>query len=197
VVEDREGDQGRLRGDHDGCAPSVPVRRGGQAALPGDQRERLGHQEQVRQRLRLPSLADRRAEPRQRRHAQRQGRGGLRVRRRGQGLVPEPQGPGLPGHGHRDRPDLRAAGGDGGLRGRDHGRRGREGRHLHHDDRQQGHHHARSHEADEGQGDRRQHRALRQRDPVREAQQATRASSGSTSSRSSTSSSSRTRASRS
>ena len=37
-------------------------------------------------------------------------------------------------------------------------------RHLHHRDRQLQHHHRRPHGADEGQGDRRQHRPLRQRD---------------------------------
>ena len=43
------------------------------------------------------------------------------------------------------------------------GRR-RDGRHLHHRHRQQGHHHRRAHGADEAPGDRRQHRPLRQRD---------------------------------
>ena len=42
-------------------------------------------------------------------------------------------------------------------------RRRRQGRHLHHRDRQPQHHHRRPHEADEGQGHRRQHRPLRQR----------------------------------
>ena len=65
---------------------------------------------------------------------------------------------------HRDRPDLRAAGGDGGLRGAQPRRGRRDGRHLRHRDRQQGHHHARRHGADEAPGDRRQHRPLRQRD---------------------------------
>jgi adenosylhomocysteinase len=50
-----------------------------------------------------------------------------------------------------------------------------------------------SHEEDEGQGDRRQHRPLRQRDPDSRSSARTAASSGSTSSRSSTSSSSPTR----
>ena len=48
------------------------------------------------------------------------------------------------------------------------GRR-RERRHLHHRDRQQGHHHGRRHGPDEAPGDRRQHRALRQRDRHRRA----------------------------
>ena len=43
------------------------------------------------------------------------------------------------------------------------GRR-RDGRHLRHRHRQQGHHHRRAHGADEAQRDRRQHRPLRQRD---------------------------------
>ena len=43
----------------------------------------------------------------------------LRLRRRGQGLLPGAQGPGLPRDRHRDRPDLRLAGGDGRLPGAD------------------------------------------------------------------------------
>ena len=48
----------------------------------------------------------------------------LRLRRRRQGLRRLAQGPGRPRAGHRDRPDLRAPGGDGGLPGR-HARRRR------------------------------------------------------------------------
>ena len=44
-----------------------------------------------------------------------------------------------------------------------------QGGHLHHRDRQPGRHHARRHAGDEGHGDRRQHRPLRQRDPGRRA----------------------------
>ncbi len=110
-------DQGRHRGDHDRRAPPVRVRPRRQAALPGDQRQRLGHQEQVRQQVRLPPLADRRHQPRHRRAHRRQGRGRLRLRRRGQGLRRVAARPGRPGHHHRDRPDLRAAGGDGRLPG--------------------------------------------------------------------------------
>ena len=55
-------------------------------AIPGDQRQRLGHQVQVRQPLRLSSLADRRDQPRHRRDDRRQGRRGVRLRRRRQGL---------------------------------------------------------------------------------------------------------------
>ena len=64
--------------------------------------------------------------------------------------------------------------------------RGRDRRHLRHRDGQPEHHHRRSHGADEGQGDRRQHRPLRQRDRHGRPEEA-RASSGSTSSRSTTS----------
>ena len=60
-------------------------------------------------------------------------------------------------------------------------------RHLHHRDRQQGHHHRRAHGADEAPGDRRQHRPLRQRDRHGRPRPPRRASSGSTSSRRSTS----------
>ena len=155
----------RQRGDDDRRAPPLPDDGSRHAALPGHQRQRLGHQEQVRQHLRLPALAARRPRARHRRHARRQGRGRLRLRRSRQGLRAGAARPGLPRHRHRDRSDLRAAGGDGRLRGR---RRSTTWsttrRHLHHRDRQPQHHHRRAHGADEGQGDRRQHRPLRQRD---------------------------------
>ena len=107
---------------------------------------------------------DRRHQPRHRRAHRRQGRAGLRLRRRGQGLRRVAARPGRPGDRHRDRPDLRAAGGDGRLPGHhDRGRRRPRG-HLRHHDRQQGHHHRRPHGADEAPGHRRQHRPLRQRD---------------------------------
>ena len=89
----------------------------------------------------------------------------------------------------RDRPDLRAAGGDGGLRGQHHGRDGAAGGHLRHRHRQRRRDHARPHAGDEGPGDRLQHRPLRQRDPGRRA---ARTSAGTTSSRRSTRSSSPT-----
>ena len=114
-----EGHQGRQRGDDDRRAPSLRDDGREHAALPGDQRQRLGDQEQVRQPVRLPPLAHRRAEPRERRDAVGEGRGGVRLWRRRQGLRPGAQGPGLPRHRHRDRSDLRAAGGDGRLPGDD------------------------------------------------------------------------------
>ena len=54
----------------------------------GDQRQRLGHQEQVRQPLRLPRVAGRRHQAGHRRHDRRQGRRDRRLRRRRQGLCP-------------------------------------------------------------------------------------------------------------
>ena len=96
----------------------------------------------------------------------------LGLRRRGQGLLPGAQGAGRARGGHRDRPDLRAAGGDGRLPGHDARGRGGDRRHLHHGDRQQGHHHRRAHAPHEGQGDRGQHRPLRQRDRHGRAQEA-------------------------
>jgi hypothetical protein len=60
----------------------------GHAAVPRHQRQRLGHQEQVRQPLRLPRIAGGRHQARHRRDDRRQGRRGLRLRRRGQGLGP-------------------------------------------------------------------------------------------------------------
>ena len=58
-----------------------------------------------------------RPHPRDRRHARRQGRGGLRLRRSRQGLRAGAARSGLPRDRHRDRSDLRAAGGDGRLPG--------------------------------------------------------------------------------
>ena len=157
-------DPRRQRGDHHRRAPPLRDGEEGHAALPRDQRERLGHQDEVRQHLRLPPLADRRPQPRHRRHAGRQDRGRVRLRRGRQGLRRVAARPGLPRDRHRDRPDLRAAGGDAGLRGGDARGLRRARRRLRHRHRQLRHHHRRPHGAHEGQGDRRQHRPLRQRD---------------------------------
>ena len=72
-------DPRRQRGDDDRRAPALSDDGSGHAALPRHQRQRLGHQEQVRQHLRLPPLAARRPRARDRRHARRQGRGRLRL----------------------------------------------------------------------------------------------------------------------
>ena len=100
------------------------MHRSGHAAVPGDQRQRLGDEVEVRQPLRLPALADRRHQPRDRRDDRGQGRGRLRLRRRRQGLRAVAARPGRARDHHRDRPDLRVAGGDGGLPGH-HARRRR------------------------------------------------------------------------
>ena len=89
----------------------------GELLFPGDQRQRLRHEVEVRQPLRLPPLADRRDQPRDRRDDRRQGRRRVRLRRRRQGLRRIAARPGRARDHHRDRPDLRAAGGDAGLRG--------------------------------------------------------------------------------
>ena len=81
----RQG-EGRDRGDHHGRAPPLPDGEGGHAQVPGHQRERLGHQEQVRQPLRLPRVAGGRHQARHRRDDRRQGRPRRGLRRRGQGL---------------------------------------------------------------------------------------------------------------
>ena len=57
----------------------------GHAAVPRHQRQRLGHQVEVRQPLRLPRIAGRRHQARHRRDGGRQDRRGGRLRRRGQG----------------------------------------------------------------------------------------------------------------
>ena len=82
----RRGHHGRHRGDHHRGPPPLPARRDRRPAVPGDQRERLGDQVEVRQPLRLPPFADRRHQPRHRRDDRRQGRGRLRLRRRREGL---------------------------------------------------------------------------------------------------------------
>ena len=162
---------------------------GGQAAVPRHQRQRLRHQVEVRQPLRLPRIAGRRHPPRHRRDDGRQGGDGRGLRRRRQGLGRLAAPGRLPRHGLRDRSDLRPAGGDGRLRGRDHGGCRPARRHLRHRDRQRRRHHARPHAGDEAPRHRLQHRPLRQRDPGREPARTT---SGTTSSRRSTRSSSPT-----
>ena len=92
----------------------------------------------------------------------------------------------------RGRPDLRAAGAAAGLPGGAAGGRDRPRRHHRHDDRQQGHRHRARHAGDEAPGDRRERRALRQRDRHGRAWPRLRASSRSTSSRRWTSGCSRT-----
>ncbi len=72
--QDRRRHQGRHRGDDDRRPPALPAGRDRRPALPGDQRQRLGHQVEVRQPLRLPPLAGRRDQPRHRRDDRRQGR---------------------------------------------------------------------------------------------------------------------------
>ncbi len=86
VDADGVADQGRHRGDHHRCDAALQDARARRVAVPGDQRQRLGHQEQVRQPVRLPPLAGRRDLPRHRRDARRQGCRRLRLRRRRQGL---------------------------------------------------------------------------------------------------------------
>ena len=159
----------RQRRDDDRRASAVQDVRAGQAAGACDQRERFGDEVEVRQPVRLPRVAGGRHQARHRRDGGGQGRGGLRIRRRGQRLGGVAARDGRARGCHRDRSHQRAAGGDGGLRGHDH--RGDAGtrRHLRHLHRQRGHHHRRAHEADEGPGDCVQHRPLRQRDPDGEA----------------------------
>ena len=118
------------------------MQKAGTLLLPADQRQRLGHQVEVRQPLRLPRVAGRRHPPRHRRDDVRQGRDGRGLRRRRQGLGRLAAPGRLPRDGVGDRSDLRAAGRDGRLSGRHDGRRRAARRHLRHGDRQQGHHHA-------------------------------------------------------
>ena len=75
----------------------------------------------------------------------------------------------LPRAGGGDRPDLRAAGVDGRLRGHHHGRRRAARRHLRHRHRQQGRHHHRPYAGDEGPRHRLQYRPFRLGDSGRRA----------------------------
>ena len=77
-----------VRRDDHRRPPPLPDARARRAEGPGDQRQRLGHQEQVRQPLRLPRVAGRRHQAGHRRDGRRQGRRRLRLRRRRQGLRP-------------------------------------------------------------------------------------------------------------
>ena len=127
---DRQDIEGRFGRDHHRRPPPLRDRQEGQAAVPGDQRQRQRHQVEVRQPLRLQGIAGRRDPPRHRRHARRQGRLRRRLRRCRQGLGPVAPQRRRARDGDRSRSDLRAAGGDGGLRGRDDGRSGHPRRHL-------------------------------------------------------------------
>ena len=105
--------------------PPLPDARARRAEGARDQRQRLGHQEQVRQPLRLPRVAGRRHQAGDRHHDRRQGGRDRRLRRRRQGLRPLDAQPRRPRAHHRDRPDHRPAGGDGRLRSDHDGRRRR------------------------------------------------------------------------
>ena len=78
--------QRRDRGNHDRRASALPDAQGRPPAVPGDQRQRLRDQVEIRQSLRLPREPGRRHPPRHRRDDGGQGRDGRGLRRRGQGL---------------------------------------------------------------------------------------------------------------
>ena len=122
LFEDPGQHQGRDRRNHHRRAPPVPDGKRRPAAVSGDQRQRLGDEVEIRQPLRLPRIAGRRHQARHRRDDRRQDRGGVRLRRRRQGLRRGAARAVGAGVGDRNRPDLRAAGGDGRLSRRHHGR---------------------------------------------------------------------------
>ena len=72
-------DQGRHRGDDHRREAALPDARRRAARLSGDQRQRLGDEVQVRQPLRLPRVARRRHQARDRRDGRRQGRAASRA----------------------------------------------------------------------------------------------------------------------
>ena len=168
----REELERRFRRNDDRRASPLPDDEGRQAAGAGDQRQRLGHQVEVRQPLRLPRIARRRHQARDRRDGRRQGRRRLRLRRRRQRLArircaASARASSSPRsiRSTRCRPRWKAS-----KSPRSKTRSARADIYVT-DDRQQGHHHARAHAADEGPGDRLQHRPLRQRDPGRSPEQ--------------------------
>ncbi len=79
VLDAPRARSGRDRGDDHRREAPVPGGGRGPAALPRHQRQRLGHQVEVRQPVRLPRVAGRRDQARDRRDDRRQGRGRLRV----------------------------------------------------------------------------------------------------------------------
>ena len=107
------------------------------------------------------ALARRRLQSRTRRHDRRQSCRHLRLWRRRQRLRAIAARPGCARHHHRNRSDQRAPSGDGRFRSYDDRRHARPRRHLRHDHGQRRRHHARAHGADEGPGDRLQHRPFR------------------------------------
>ena len=134
----------------------------GLAALPGDQRQRLGHQEQVRQQVRLPPLPGRRHQPRHRRAHRRQDGRRLRLRRRRQGLCGIAARTGRPRHRHRDRSrSVRSRQRWTATRSPDSTTSWHRG-HLRHRHRVRERDHRRPHGRDEAPGRRGQHRSLRQ-----------------------------------
>ncbi len=145
VLDGREEHSRRHRGDDHRRASSLSDGEGGASALPRDQRQRLGHQVEVRQPLRLSRVARRRHPPRHRRDDVGQDGDGRGLRRRRQGLRRVAAQRRLPRARLRGRSDLRAAGGDGRLRGDDHGRCRAARRHLRHLHRQRRRHHHRPH----------------------------------------------------
>ncbi len=72
VLRPHPAHQGRDRGNHHRRAPPVPDGRGRPPEVPGHQRQRLGHQVQVRQPVRLPRIPAGRHQARHRRDDRRQ-----------------------------------------------------------------------------------------------------------------------------
>jgi adenosylhomocysteinase len=157
----------RHRGDHHRRQPPLSPDGEGPAAVPGHQRQRLGHQVEVRQQVRLQGEPGRRHPPRHRRDDGRQDRRRLRLWRRRQGLGRLAAGAGARVKVTEADPICALQAAMDGFEVVTAGGRGVDRRHLRHRHRQQGRHHARPHARDEGHGDRRQHRPLRQRDPGR------------------------------
>jgi adenosylhomocysteinase len=121
--------------------------KGRPAALPRHQRQRLGHQVQVRQSVRLPRVARRRHQARHRCHDRRQDRRGARLRRCRQGLRSALRGLGATVWVTEIDPICALQAAMEGYRVVTMDEACRQGRHLRHRHRQRPGHHPRPHEA--------------------------------------------------
>jgi len=100
----RGGHARRHRGDHQRRRAALQACPRGAVAVPGDQRQRLGDEVQVRQQVTGSGTRSRRHQSGDRRHARRQARRRLGLRRRGQGCGTVVARPGCQGRRHEIDP---------------------------------------------------------------------------------------------
>ena len=171
----RRADARRDRGDDDRARAAARHGGRGPARLPGDRRQRGAHRARLQRPLRHRPVDARRHPARDERPARRRRRRGRRLRLDRQGDRAARPGARRQRHRLRGRPDPRAGGAHGGLRGDDGARGRRARRRLHHRHRQQRRADRRALRAHEGRRDPRQRRALRRGDRPRRRSTASRA----------------------